>query len=162
MRTGILLLNWSDVQSNTKFNMTTQFQTQPGCPRDNTFQAFRCFVTLPSLPLPLPPMKVKVKVTQSCLPLYDPMNYAVHGILQARIQAWVAFPSSRGSSQLRNWTGVSCIGRRIFLPNEIWGKPCLKFVTHFSNHERKISKIEKRGKKEMGGTKPNCFLEKET
>ena len=116
MRTGILLVNfnWSDVQSNTKFNMTTQFQTPPECPRDNTFQAFRSFVTLPSLPLPLPPMKVNLKVTQSCLPLCDPMNCTVHGIFQARIQACVAFPSSRGSSQLRNWTGVSCIGRRIF------------------------------------------------
>ena len=29
--------------------------------------------------------KVKVKVTQSCLTLCDPMIYTVHGILQARI-----------------------------------------------------------------------------
>ena len=36
------------------------------------------------------------KVTQSCLTLCDPMDYTVHGILQARIRAWVAFPSSRG------------------------------------------------------------------
>ena len=27
------------------------------------------------------------------------MDYTVHGILQARIQEWVAFPFSRGSSQ---------------------------------------------------------------
>ena len=31
--------------------------------------------------------------------LCDPMDYAVHGILQARILEWVAFPFSRGSSQ---------------------------------------------------------------
>ena len=31
------------------------------------------------------PMKVKVKVTQSCLTLCDPMDYTIHGILQARI-----------------------------------------------------------------------------
>ena len=37
-------------------------------------------------------MKVKVKVAQSCLTLCDPMNYTVHGILQARILEWVAFP----------------------------------------------------------------------
>ena len=42
---------------------------------------------------------VKVKVTQLCLTLCDPMNYTVHEILQARILEWVAFPFSRGSSQ---------------------------------------------------------------
>ena len=41
----------------------------------------------------------KVKVTQSCPTLHDPMDYRVHGILQARILEWVAFPFSRGSSQ---------------------------------------------------------------
>ena len=40
-----------------------------------------------------------MKVAQSCLTLCDPMNYTVHGILQARILEWVAVPSSRGSSQ---------------------------------------------------------------
>ena len=39
----------------------------------------------------------KVKVAQSCLTLCDPMDL-VHGILQARILEWVAFPSSRRSS----------------------------------------------------------------
>ena len=36
-----------------------------------------------------------LKVTQSCLTLCDPMVYTVHGILQARILEWVAFPFSR-------------------------------------------------------------------
>ena len=36
----------------------------------------------------------KVKVTQLCLTLCDPMDYTVHGILQARILEWVAFPFS--------------------------------------------------------------------
>ena len=44
----------------------------------------------------------KVKVTQSCLTLDDPMNYTVHGILQARILEWVPFHFSRGSSQPRD------------------------------------------------------------
>ena len=39
-----------------------------------------------------------VKVAQLCLTVCDPMDYTVHGILQARIQEWVAFPFSRGSS----------------------------------------------------------------
>ena len=33
---------------------------------------------------------VKVKVAQSCLTLCDPVDYTVHGILQARILEWVA------------------------------------------------------------------------
>ena len=36
------------------------------------------------------------------------------GILQARILEWVAMPSSRGSSQLRDWSQVSCIAGRSF------------------------------------------------
>ena len=41
--------------------------------------------------------KVKVQGTQSCPTLCNPMHYTVHGILQARILGWVAFPFSRGS-----------------------------------------------------------------
>ena len=50
-----------------------------------------------------------MKVTQLCLTLCDPMDYRVHGILQTRILEWVAYPFSRGSSQPRDWTQVSCI-----------------------------------------------------
>ena len=35
---------------------------------------------------------MKVKVTQSCPTLCDPMDYLVHGILQVRILEWVAYP----------------------------------------------------------------------
>ena len=41
-------------------------------------------------------MKVKVNVTQSCLTLCDHMDYTAHGILQARILEWIAFPFFRG------------------------------------------------------------------
>ena len=51
----------------------------------------------------------KVKVTQSCLTLCQSMDYTVHGIIQARILEWVAFPFSRRSPQPRDWTQVSCI-----------------------------------------------------
>ena len=40
-------------------------------------------------------------VTESCLTLCDPMDYTVHGILQARILEWEAFPFSRGSPNPR-------------------------------------------------------------
>ena len=42
-----------------------------------------------------------MKVAQSCPTLCDPKDYTVHGILQARILEWLAFPFSRGSSQPR-------------------------------------------------------------
>ena len=40
--------------------------------------------------------------------LCNPMDYKVHAILQARILEWVAFSFSRGSSQPRDQTQVSC------------------------------------------------------
>ena len=61
------------------------------------------FVLINNLALAKPYyFKAKVKVTQSCLTLCDPMDYTAHGMLQARILEWVAFPFSRGSSQLRD------------------------------------------------------------
>ena len=59
-------------------------------------------------------LKVNVKVAQSCLTLCDPMDYTVHGILQARILEWVTFPFSRGSSQPRNQTQVFHIAGGFF------------------------------------------------
>ena len=38
---------------------------------------------------------LKVKVTQSCPTLCNPMDYIVHRILEARILDWVAVPFSR-------------------------------------------------------------------
>ena len=58
------------------------------------------------------------EVAQSCLTLCDPMDCSppgssVHGIFQAWILEWVAISFSRGSSQHRDQTQVSCIvGRR--------------------------------------------------
>ena len=56
--------------------------------------------------------KKKVKLTQSCPTLCDPMDYSlsgssVHGNLQARILEWVAIPFSMGPSQPRDQTQVS-------------------------------------------------------
>ena len=52
--------------------------------------------------------QVKVKVARSCPTLGDPVDYTIHGILQARMLEWVALPFSRGSSQPRDRTQVSC------------------------------------------------------
>ena len=57
--------------------------------------------------------QVKVKVTQSCPTLYDPMDY---------ILEWVAVPFSRRSYQPRDGTQVSHIAGG-FSTAEPWGKP---------------------------------------
>ena len=55
----------------------------------------------------------KLKVAESCLTFVTPWN-TVHGILQAKILEWVAFPFSSGSSQSRDQTQVSRIAGRFF------------------------------------------------
>ena len=95
-----------------------------------------------------------VLVTQSCPTLCDPMDCClpgscVHGILQARIQEWVAIPFSRGSSQPRDRTQVSYIAGRFFT---IWAtreakvkstiyKGSALLAKHFSIIHFKIPKI---------------------
>ena len=57
------------------------------------------------------------------VPLFvTPMDYMVHGILQARILEWGAFPFSRGSSQPRN-RPRSLVLQADSLPAELQGKP---------------------------------------
>ena len=63
-----------------------------------------------------------MKVAQLCLTLCEPIDSTVHGILQARILQWVAFPFSRGSSQPRDPTQVSHIAGGFFT-SEPPGKP---------------------------------------
>ena len=67
-------------------------------------------------------MKVKVKVAQLRLTLCDPKDYTVHGIPQARILEWVAFPFSRGSSQPRDQLRSPTL-QADSLPAEPQGKP---------------------------------------
>ena len=55
-----------------------------------------------------------MKFVQSCPNLCNPIEYTVHGILQARILEWVAFLFFRGSSQPRDQTLVSCMAGRFF------------------------------------------------
>ena len=67
-------------------------------------------------------VKVKVNIARLCQTLCDPMDYIVHGILQARILEWVTFPFSRGYSQPRNRT-ASPVLQVDSLPTELSGKP---------------------------------------
>ena len=73
------------------------------------------------------------QLLQSCPTLCDAMDCcltdsSVHGILQAKILEWVAMPSSRVSSQPRDWSHVSCIS-------------CIagRFFTHWSTWEISIA-----------------------
>ena len=66
-------------------------------------------------------------VSKLCLTLLRPPwqdfslpGSSVHGILQARILKWVAISFSRGSSRPRDWTWVSCSGRRILYCWATW------------------------------------------
>ena len=57
-------------------------------------------------------------VTKLCLTLCNrmdcgPLGSSVHGISQAEVLEWVAISSSRGSSQCKNQTCISCNGRQI-------------------------------------------------
>ena len=62
---------------------------------------------------------MSVLVAQSCPTLCESMDCSpsgstFHGILQASVLEWVAVLFSRGSSQLRGWTQVSCTAGRFF------------------------------------------------
>ena len=76
----------------------------------------------------------EVKVAQSCPTLCDPMDYTVHGILQARILEWVAFSFSRGSSQPRSPTlqagslPAERQGKPFFTPNLVYFALLLFFL----------------------------------
>ena len=77
-----------------------------------------------------------IEVFINYLTLCNPMDCilagsSVHGILQARILKWVAISFSRGSSQPRDQTQVSCsVGRYFFTnwatretPESLWMMP---------------------------------------
>ena len=68
------------------------------------------------------PEKVKVKVAQSCPILCDPINYTVHGLLQARIMEWVTFPFS-GDLPNPGIEPRSPVLQAVSLPAEPPGKP---------------------------------------
>ena len=65
-----------------------------------------------------------MKVAQLCPALWDPIDYTVHGILQARILDWVAFPSLQGIFPTQGWNPSLLHCRKIlffFFPTEPHG-----------------------------------------
>ena len=81
---------------------------------------------------------------QFCLTLWDPMDCrlpdsSVQGIFQARILEWVAISSSRGSSWPRDWTRVSCLGRKHSLPLHHLGWQEMDTITDLYGHSLYVS-----------------------
>ena len=67
-------------------------------------------------------------ITKSSPNFCDPMDCSmpgssIHGISRARMLEWVAIFSSRRSSQPRDWTRISCIGRKVLYSWAIWEGP---------------------------------------
>ena len=89
-------------------------------------------------------------VTKLCLVLCNPMDCSlpgssVHGISQTRILECVAISFSRGSSQPRHQTHISCIAGRLFT-TEPPGKPTFHSLSqrifnflHYSDHNLTLS-----------------------
>ena len=67
-----------------------------------------------------PLSRVQLFATPWTVALQSPLSM---GILQARRLEWVVMPSSRGSSQPRDQTHISCIGRQIFYHLSHQGSP---------------------------------------
>ena len=102
------------------FTVPTEGQGNPkGNLCDHTFVFFwvlcaHIYVPVKRQKLLFPSRWESVKVTPSCPTLCNPIESTVHGNLQARILEWVAIPFSRGSSQPRDPSQVSCIAGRLY------------------------------------------------
>ena len=80
--------------------------------------------------------KVITFINEPCPTLCKPMDCSppsssVHGILQARILEWIAMPFSRGSSQFRDRTCISCKAGRFFTAKPWESKGHLKTFPTF-------------------------------
>ena len=113
---GILqarILKWVAI-SFSRRSFPPRNQTQVSC------IAGRFFTTEPpENPVLLHESESENEVAQSCPTFCNPVGCSrpgssVHGILQARILKWVAISFSRGSSQPKDRTQVSCIAGRCF------------------------------------------------
>ena len=75
---------------------------------------------------------------------YSPPGFSLHGILQARILEWIAISFSRGSSQPRHQTQISCIPGRFFA---IWAtREVLSYILHLCFVlSKQVSKVAQSG-----------------
>ena len=106
----VMLLSMRDLSSSTREWTHTPLQWKAGSlsPWTTGKSLILFFISNSKCSL-LEYRKWKWEATQSCPTLCGHM-----GCIQARMWDWVAFPLSRGSSQPRDWTQVSCIAGRFF------------------------------------------------
>ena len=103
-----------------------------------------------SKPIFLPVLLLLFLATKLCTTLCSSMGYSlpglsIHGIFQAKILEWVAISFSRGSSQPRNRTHVSCLAGRFFT-TEPPGKPSYLYSIILKKGESCHSIKRQRGK----------------
>ena len=104
-------------------------------------------------------LKRQVKSLQSCPILCIPMDCSppgssVHGILQARILEWVAIPFSRGFSQPRNQTWVSCVASKFLYPMSHYSMLCWKEYFQSKDVTAMIVLVKKMSAKRMEPSYP--------
>ena len=87
-----------------------------------------------------------MKVTQLCLTLCNPVDYTVHGILQARILEWVAVPFSMGSSQPRDQNQVSHIAGGFFISWATREALCAEYIMQNSGLDETQAGIKTTGR----------------
>ena len=113
----------------------TLFAQFPPRPPSNHFYLRLSFL---NVSVPIQANKIihsESEVVQLCPTLCDPMDGSlpgstVHGIFQARMLEWAATSFSRGSSQPRDQTQVSCIADRGFTVWATYPAPNGKIHTH--------------------------------
>ena len=84
-----------------------------------------------------------------CPTLWNPMDCSlpgssIHGIFQAKVLEWVAISFSKGSSQPRDRTQVSCIAGRHFTIWATWGVA----LAYWHNYELVIQRPPNRDQKQ--------------
>ena len=117
-----LLCSWNSPGKNT--GEGCHFLLQEIEPKSLAFPALAggfCTTLPPVKPMvhPYYGIFLRSEVAQSFPTLCDPTDCnlpgsSIHGIFQARIREWVAISFSRGSSQPRDRTWVSCTAGRLF------------------------------------------------
>ena len=98
------------------------------------FKLYKIVLVMPNIIMNPPQNVCMCMLSQSCPTLCDPMDCSppdssVHGIFQARILEWVAISSSRGSSQSKDRTHISCVSytvRWILYHWATWGTLCIE------------------------------------
>ena len=104
-----ILLDIASFPQKEYTNLHSDQQCMSSCSKSHKQNVLHSFVFAS-----LPGEKWKWKLLRSCRTLCYAVDYIIHGIFQVRILEWVAFPFSRGSSQLRDQTQVSCIAGEFF------------------------------------------------